>query len=105
MELLIVTFGLQDLSPEEYRRSCEEEAPVFADVPGLVSKTWLADEPANAYGGVYVFIDRDAVDAYLCGQLFQELSSDPHLSDVSVRIFAILEGPSRATRGLPVIAA
>ncbi|MGH3144571.1 MAG: GNAT family N-acetyltransferase, partial [Rubrobacter sp.] len=27
-------------------------APAFADLPGLVSKTWLADEETNTYGGV-----------------------------------------------------
>ena len=105
MELLIVTFGLQDLSPDQYRRSCEEEAPAFTDVPGLIAKTWLADEPANTYGGIYTFVDRETLDAYLGSGLFGELSGDPHLSDVAVRTFAVLEGPSRVTRGVPVIAA
>jgi hypothetical protein len=65
MHLLIVTFNLKGLSDAAYRQSCEEEAPTFAALPGLISKVWLADEPTNTYGGVYTFVDRDALNADL----------------------------------------
>ena len=104
MELLIVEFNLEDLGAADYRRSCEEEASAFAGVPGLVSKTWLADEAANTYGGVYLFVDRDAMDAYIRSDLFRAMSTDPHLVNVTARTFGILEAPSRITRGLPTVA-
>ena len=33
-------------------------------MPGLLSKHWPADEETNTYGGVYVWRDREAMEAY-----------------------------------------
>jgi hypothetical protein len=43
MHVQIVNFLLKDISEEDYRRQCEAIASAFANLPGLVSKTWLAD--------------------------------------------------------------
>ena len=54
MHIQIINFRLKDISEEDYRRHCEAIAPAFANLPGLVSKTWLASPETNTYGGVYV---------------------------------------------------
>ena len=54
MHVLIVNFNLKDIGEVEYRGIAESFAPAFASLPGLVSKTWLADAETNTYGGVYV---------------------------------------------------
>lgn len=105
MHLLIVTFKLNGVSDADYRASCDAEAPAFADVPGLVSKAWLADEPSNTYGGVYTFVDRQSMDAYIEGDLFKSIATDASLANVTTKSFEILERPSRVTRVLPVAAA
>ena len=51
MNVLIVTFRLDGMSEEEYSQACEEVAPLFTAVAGLVAKVWLADPATNAYGG------------------------------------------------------
>ena len=43
MELLIINVGLSGIGEAEYRAVCDQLAPAFAAVPGLVSKVWLAD--------------------------------------------------------------
>ena len=43
MELLIINFGLSGIGEAEYRTVCDQLAPAFAAVPGLVSKVWFAD--------------------------------------------------------------
>jgi hypothetical protein len=100
MQLLIVTFNLKDLSDEDYRQACVDEAPSFAALPGLVSKTWLADEATNTYGGVYAFEDGNRLDAYLGSDLFKGFATDPTLPNLSVRAFEILDAPGAITRGL-----
>ncbi len=103
MQLLIVTFNLNDLSDADYRQACVDEAPAFAALPGLVSKTWLADEATNTYGGVYAFEDRGALDAYLGSDLFKGFAADPTLPNLITAAFEILDAPGAITRGLAAI--
>ena len=97
MQLLIVTFYLDGVSDAEYRAACEEEAPAFATVPGLVSKAWIADEATNTYGGVYLFADQASMDAYVASDLFRSIRDDPTVVELTTRVFDVLEGPSRTT--------
>jgi len=55
VHIQIVNFRLEGMSGEDYRGLAEAMAPAFANLPGLVSKTWLADPGTNTYGGVYVW--------------------------------------------------
>jgi heme-degrading monooxygenase HmoA len=64
MHILIITFSLDGIGEENYRGQVESVTPAFADLPGLVSKTWLAKAETNTYGGVYVWRNREALEAY-----------------------------------------
>jgi len=100
VQILIVNFNLDGLSEEGFASSCDELAPVFAAVPGLASKIWLADRAEGVFGGVYVFESEQAVDDYLESDLFAGIGATPGLVNISVRRFGVLEGPTRVTRGL-----
>src|SRR3954447_6213956 len=99
VQILIVNFNLDGLSEEEFASSCDELAPAFAAVPGLVSKVWLADRAEGIFGGVYTFESEKAVDDYLRSELFAGVGSTPGLVNISVRRFGVLDGPTRVTRG------
>ena len=105
MQILIVNFNLAGLSEEEFASSCDELAPVFAAVPGLVSKVWLADRAEGIFGGVYTFESEEAVDDYLQSDLFAGVGATPGFVNISVRRFGVLEGPTRVTRGFVQAAA
>ena len=100
MEILIVNFSLKGMTESEYRNLCDDVAPAFAAVPGLVSKVWLADRATGVYGGVYSFENGAAVDAYLASDLWAQVGATPGLVDVSVRRFGVLPEPTAITRGL-----
>ena len=100
MQILIVNFNLEGLSEEAFASGCDELAPAFAAVPGLVSKVWLADRAEGVYGGVYTFDSEQAVDDYLESELWAGVGANPALVNISVRRFGVLEGPTRVTRGL-----
>jgi heme-degrading monooxygenase HmoA len=104
MHIQITTFNLEGISEEDYRKLCETVAPAFADLPGLISKTWLANPETNTYGGVYVWRDREAIEAYEKTDLFKGLGANPHFENVSVKDFAVLEDPTHVTRGLDKVA-
>ena len=99
MHIQIVNFRLKDLSEEDYVKSCEQEASAFADLPGLISKVWLANRETNTYGGVYTWQDRQAMENYVNSELFNAMATDPNLVDITSKDFAVLEGPTWVTRG------
>ncbi|HCX87994.1 MAG TPA: hypothetical protein DG761_08200, partial [Gammaproteobacteria bacterium] len=54
MHIQIINFNLDGISRGEYDQVCDDLAQTFADVPGLISKHWLADDDTNTYGGGYI---------------------------------------------------
>ncbi|MDQ3943077.1 MAG: YdhR family protein [Actinomycetota bacterium] len=100
MHVQIVNFRLEGIGEEDYRRHCEAIAPAFANLPGLVSKTWLANPDTNTYGGVYVWRSREAMEDYKRTDIYKGMLANPHLDGVVSKDFAVLENPTRVTRGL-----
>lgn len=105
MHIQIVTFDLKDMTDSEYRDLCDGLADVFAQMPGLISKVWLADPATNTYGGVYTWLDRAAMETYLQSDIFKAVAANPNLAHITSRDFGVLEGPSRITRPRVTVAA
>ena len=100
MHIQIINFHLEDISEEDYRGLTESIAPAFADLPGLVSKTWLANLETNTYGGVYVWRSREAMEDYKKTDIYKGMLANPHLDGVTSKDFGVLETPTRVTSGL-----
>ena len=105
MIIQVVNFNLNNLRDAEYRSICDGIAPELARVPGLVSKVWLADEATNTYGGVYTWVDRQAMDAFARSDFFKGFAANPSFANISSKAFGILEGPSQVTHTSIAIAA
>ena len=101
----VVNFNLKDLSDADYRSACDGLAPELARVPGLISKVWLADEASNTYGGVYTWVDQQAMDAFARSDFFKAFATNPNFANITSTVFGILEGPSQVTRASIAIAA
>ncbi len=100
MHVSIVGFRLQNMDDAEYSQICDELAPAFAAVPGLLSKVWLHGE-GDARGGVYLWEDKAAFEAFLASDLGRAVASHPNFAELTVRDYAVDEAPSRVTRGVP----
>src|SRR5262245_17259116 len=99
MHVQIVNFQLNGIDDAQYRRACEEEAPGFAAVPGLLSKISLADQSTNTYGGVYIWRDCQAMQTFVGSDLFRGFAADPQLNNLTSRDFDVLETPTQVTHG------
>ena len=99
MHILVVNFNLKDITEEDYLGLVEPIAPAFAGLPGLISKTWLANAETNTYGGVYVWSDRGAMEAYKETDIYKGMQANPHFENVTVTDFAVVENATRVTRG------
>jgi heme-degrading monooxygenase HmoA len=100
MHIQVINFHLKDLSEVHYRDVCDELAPAFAEIPGLVSKVWLANHATNTYGGVYTWSSRDAMEEFTKSELFKAVATNPNLANIASADFDVLEDPTRVTRGL-----
>ena len=102
MHVQIITFNLKGLGDGDYRAHCEAMAPAFSQLPGLVSKTWLANAETNTYGGVYLWRDRRSMEDYEASDIFKGMVGNPHLDGVSVRSFSVLEAATDITSNLNI---
>lgn len=105
MIIQVVNFNLKDLSDADYRGVCDGLAPELARVPGLISKVWLADETSNTYGGVYTWVDQQAMDAFAQSDFFKAFATNSSFANITSKAFGILEGPSEITRAAIAVAA
>src|SRR6476661_7327238 len=100
MHVQVVNFQLRDMDETAFRAMCDELAPTFATIPGLVAKLWLVDAASGTYGGVYTWESKDAYEAYTRSELFRAVATNPNFANITNRDFGVLEGPTRTTRGL-----
>jgi hypothetical protein len=100
MHVQIITFNLKGLSDEEYRAHCEAIAPAFAQLPGLLAKTWLANAETNTYGGVYLWRDRRSMESYERSDIYGGMLTNPHLGGLVVRSFPVVEEATGITSNL-----
>jgi heme-degrading monooxygenase HmoA len=95
----IINFKLNNMSEDDYRKVSEQLAPEFANVPGLMSKVWLASSTTNTFGGVYFWRDREAMEEFSGTELFRSVATHPNLADITSTDFEVIEEPTRVTRG------
>ena len=73
-------------------------AQPIADTPGLVWKVWLMNETESEAGGIYLFENKDAAEAYMAGPIVASLKASPVISDISAKLFDVMEEHSAVTR-------
>jgi hypothetical protein len=106
MVVQIVHFQLAGISPAEYAAKAEGIAPAFVDLPGLIAKVWLADPGEDTYGGVYLWTDRAAAEAYADGELLAAARRNPAFAGFRSTILDTLAAPTELTaRGLARLSA
>ena len=101
MQAQIITYQLKDISQEEYlKQMVEPDAPILANVNGLISKVWLVDEEKNTFGGFYLWKTKAAMEAFMHSDLVAAVVSRPFLKNVSSVDYTVNETASKITRGL-----
>ena len=101
MQAQLITYQLKDISQAEYlKQMVEPDAPIIAEVKGLISKVWLADEEKNAFGGFYLWEDKTALENFMHSDLVKAVVSRPFLKNVSSVDYEVNQNASMVTRGL-----
>jgi len=105
MHVQVVTYRVEGVTDAEFIEANREFAEAMAAVPGLLAKVWLTgSEGEGHYGGLYLWRDRGAYEAFLAGELWAEVLSDPSMLDVQAADYSVMEDLTRATEpGLKVV--
>jgi hypothetical protein len=98
MSILQINFKL-NVSSAEYRKICESIVQTIADVPGLVWKVWLLNEPDGEAGGIYLFQDEQSLAGYLSSPIIRQIKSLPQLRQISAKQFETIPELTIITRG------
>lgn len=97
--ILQINLTFSGVSGAELQESWLPAAQLIADTPGLRWKVWILNEAQRECGGIYLFDDEAAVQAFLGSPLVAAVQADPRLSNASVKQFGIMEAHTGITRG------
>ena len=97
MHLLMITFQLNGISEADYLARNKEDATLLARFPGLYSKVQLADAAANTYGGMYLWKDERAMEAFAHSDIVKAIAARPYLTNFSIKDYDIEEERSHVT--------
>ena len=98
MHIQVINFNIK-ISHKDYEKGALELAPIFADLPGLISKHWLVDKESNTYGGVYIWADKNSFENYGSGEVFAAVKNNDDFENVTSKDYGIIAAPTEITRG------
>jgi hypothetical protein len=101
MQAQLITYQLHDISQAEYfKQMVEPDAPILANVKGLISKVWLSDVEKNTFGGFYLWENKTAMEVFMHSDLVKAVVSRPFVKNVSSVDWEVNQTASLITRGL-----
>lgn len=104
MHVQVVTYRIGEVADEDFAKANQEFAAAMAAVPGLLAKIWLKAPQGGIYGGVYLWRDRAAYEAFMASELWASVVEDDSLSDLESRDYAAMENMTALTQpGLTVV--
>jgi hypothetical protein len=76
----------------------------MAAVPGLVAKVWLTQPGRGVYGGLYLWREREAYEAFVASELWHEVLNDVSMHDLVSADYGVMEELTRDTQpGLKLV--
>jgi len=94
--------------PDVLLAKSREAANIIASVEGLVWKIWVLQQEEPEMGGIYLFANREAAEAYLNHPVIQAVGSNPavvsthsELWDVESSLSALTRAPLQDIYGQP----
>jgi hypothetical protein len=104
MYIQIITFNLVDMTEPEWRQQAERNAPKYAECPGLLAKLWMSNPETNTCGAVYLWKDKETLDAHNRGPLAERVRTHPNYRNQSITEYVMHEELVRKTQpGLKVV--
>jgi len=88
-----------NVTGDEYTEAVSPLAEDVSHVPGLRWKIWILNESESEAGGIHLFENEAACNAYLESPLVATITGNEALSDFSVKQFDVMDKQTAITRG------
>jgi hypothetical protein len=89
------------LSREQYDTQwVKPYATAISNVPGLISKTWMADFDNGLFASFYIWNDKESMDSFMASPAIAQVAAEPFLKDLVITAIPIHEEASSITRGI-----
>lgn len=98
MYVQIINFNLDGMTEEEWHQAGRRLLDDYAKLPGLLAKIWIGDAESNTFGGIYLWRDKETLDAFNKGPLGERIRNHPNYADPSFRQFRVVEELTRGTQ-------
>jgi len=95
--ILHLRFKLR-VPPDVLLAQSREAANMIALVEGLIWKIWVLQEKQFEMGGIYLFADREAAEAYLNHPVIQAVRSNPSVVSFESQLWDVESSLSALTR-------
>lgn len=102
LTLLQIDFPASGPWGDEMAAAYRGLAEVIAQTPGLLWKLWTEDEATQCTGGIYLFVDRPAAEAYLAIHTARLASFG--ITEIRAKLFVVNAPLTAITRGAPLTA-
>ena len=80
-------------NPAQFKGFCEAGGTeTWAQVPGLRSKFFTLSQDQQAGSGIYIFLSKQDLDAYMESDLFKNFGSFPHITQLDIKTYRVLAG-------------
>ena len=90
--------------PDVFLAHSQQAATVIAAAEGLIWKMWILQKDQSETGGIYLFANREAAEAYLNHPVIQALRSNPAVVSSQSQLWDVETSLSALTRApLPYI--
>jgi len=83
----------------ELEQALMPAAQPIGETPGLHWKIWLMNAAGSEAGGIYLFEDEAAVNAFLGGPIVTAFKANPVVSDIRAKVFDVSVAHTLVTRG------
>jgi hypothetical protein len=97
-KILQINFKFNGTADEMLKAFLPAAQPI-ADLPGFKWKVWGWNDDAHEVAGEYLFENDSSVEAYLGGPIVEQIKAHPAISEISAKVFDVLEEPTAITRG------
>jgi len=99
LSILVVRYKYDLREDNDLVELSKDEAmlKIWSTIPGLGIKFALANPEENEYGGVYLFENEGALEAFLASPLLKEWGEHPDVSDLTFKKYQALPDLTLAT--------
>jgi hypothetical protein len=87
------------VTPDELGADFAPLAEPLAATPGMRWKIWSLNPTEGEFAGIYLFDDPESTQTFLEGSIVAGVKAHPAISDISAKLFTVLDEFSAITRG------